>query len=98
MRDRVRLQPARLQGESRRSRNRAIITEGLLPDETLAECETRILKERYDRDNLELTCDPASNTCQLTCETDVQCPGGFACFDASGDGNSYCVNPTCTLN
>ena len=68
------------------------------PDETLAECETRILKERYDRDNLELTCDPASNTCQLTCETDVQCPGGFACYDASEDGNSYCVNPTCTLN
>ena len=61
-------------------------------------CETRILEERYDRDNLELVCDTESNTCQLTCESDVECPGGFACYDASGDGNSYCVNPTCTLN
>jgi hypothetical protein len=69
-----------------------------LDNETLAECETRILKERYDRDNLKLTCDGETNTCQLTCESNVQCPGGFACFDASGDGNSYCVNPTCTLN
>jgi hypothetical protein len=69
-----------------------------LDNETLVECETRILKERYDRDSLELTCDPETNTCQLTCESNVQCPGGFACYDASGDGNSYCVNPTCTLN
>ena len=61
-------------------------------------CMTAALKERYDRDNLALTCDPASNTCQLTCESNVQCPGGFACFDESGDGTSYCVNPTCTLN
>jgi len=68
------------------------------PAEDPAACETRILLERYDRDNLELVCDPASNTCQLTCETDVECPGGFTCFDASGDGNSFCVNPTCTLN
>jgi hypothetical protein len=63
-----------------------------------AKCEARILLERYDRESLELTCDAASNTCQLTCERDSQCPGGYACFDASGDGNSYCVNPTCTLN
>jgi len=63
-----------------------------------AACMTAALKERYDRDNLELICDPASNTCQLTCESNVQCPAGFACFDESGDGASYCVNPTCTLN
>jgi hypothetical protein len=69
-----------------------------LDNETLEECETRILKERYDRDNLKLTCDGETNTCQLTCTSNVQCPGGFACYDASGDGNSYCVNPTCTLN
>jgi len=61
-------------------------------------CETRILKERYDRDNLELVCDTETNTCQLTCESNVQCPGGFACFDENEDGTSYCVNPTCTLN
>ena len=72
--------------------------EACLDGETLDECETRILKERYDRDNLELTCDPDSNTCQLSCESDVECPGGYACFDASDDGNKYCVNPTCTLN
>jgi hypothetical protein len=69
-----------------------------LAGESLAACETRILKERYDRDNLELVCDTESNTCQLTCQSNVQCPGGFACYDASGDGNSYCVNPTCSLN
>jgi len=61
-------------------------------------CETRILKERYDRDNLELVCDTQTNTCQLTCESNVQCPGGYACFDENEDGSSYCVNPTCTLN
>jgi hypothetical protein len=72
--------------------------ENCLEGESIANCETRILKERYDRDNLELVCDTQSNTCQLTCDSDVQCPGGFACYDESGDGNSYCVNPTCTLN
>ncbi len=61
-------------------------------------CETRILKERYDRDNLELVCDNQTNTCQLTCESNVQCPGGYACYDENEDGSSYCVNPTCTLN
>jgi hypothetical protein len=66
--------------------------------ETPEDCETRILKERYDRDNLKLTCDGDTRTCQLTCQSNVECPGGFACYDASGDGKSYCVNPTCTLN
>jgi hypothetical protein len=72
--------------------------ENCLEGESLDDCETRILKERYDRDNLKLTCDGETNTCQLTCESNVECPGGFACYDASGDGNSYCVNPTCSLN
>jgi hypothetical protein len=69
-----------------------------LDGETVEQCETRILQERYDRDNLELVCNPASNTCQLTCESNVQCPGGFACYDEDEDGTSYCVNPTCSLN
>lgn len=69
-----------------------------LEGESTEACETRLLEERYDRDNLDLTCDTESNTCQLTCENNTQCPGGFACFDESGDGNSYCVNPTCSLN
>ncbi|MBW2224647.1 MAG: hypothetical protein JRF54_10615 [Deltaproteobacteria bacterium] len=72
--------------------------ENCLDGESLDDCETRILKERYDRDDLKLTCDGETNTCQLECESNVQCPGGFACYDASGDGNSYCVNPTCSLN
>ncbi len=72
--------------------------ENCLEGESLDECETRILKERYDRDNLELVCDTETNTCQLTCESNVQCPGGFACFDENEDGSSYCVNPTCSLN
>ena len=72
--------------------------ENCLEGESLADCETRILKERYDRDNLKLTCDGDTRTCQLTCQSNVECPGGFACYDASGDGKSYCVNPTCTLN
>ena len=69
-----------------------------LDGETTEQCEARILKERYDRDNLELVCDTESNTCQLTCESNVECPGGFACYDANEDGTSYCVNPTCSLN
>jgi hypothetical protein len=72
--------------------------ENCLEGESTENCETRILKERYDRDNLVLTCDTESNTCQLSCESNVQCPGGYACYDESEDGNSYCVNPTCTLN
>lgn len=56
------------------------------------------LEIRYDRDNLSLECDLGSNTCQLSCETDAECPGGFSCFDANDDGTSFCVNPTCTLN
>jgi hypothetical protein len=72
--------------------------ENCLDGESLADCETRILKERYDRDSLKLVCDGDTRTCQLSCQSNVECPGGFACYDASGDGNSYCVNPTCTLN
>jgi hypothetical protein len=67
-------------------------------DETSCVRSPESLKEQYDRDNLSLACDPDVNTCQLSCETNAECPGGFSCYDASGDGASYCVNPTCTLN
>jgi hypothetical protein len=63
-----------------------------------SECMKDVLRARYDRDNLELTCDLASNTCQLACESDNYCPGGFACSDVCGDGNKFCVNPTCAPN
>jgi hypothetical protein len=78
--------------------NDGCVTVACAAESDPAACMTAALKEHYDRDNLELVCDPESNTCQLTCETNVQCPGGFACYDESGDGSSYCVNPTCTLN
>ncbi|UCH29072.1 MAG: hypothetical protein JSV06_12490, partial [Myxococcales bacterium] len=74
------------------------VTEDCAASSDPDQCMQDALRERYDRDTLSLTCDPASNTCQLECESDVECPGGFACYDASEDGNSYCVNPTCTLN
>lgn len=66
--------------------------------DTDCERSAESLGEQYDRDNLSLACDEDTNTCQLTCETNAECPGGFSCFDASGDGVTYCVNPTCTLN
>ncbi len=66
--------------------------------ETDCDRSAESLAEQYDRDNLSLVCDPDTNTCQLTCTGNAQCPGSFSCFDASGDGASYCVNPTCTLN
>jgi len=66
--------------------------------ETDCDRSSESLAEQYDRDNLSLACDPDTNTCQLSCTGNAECPGGFSCFDASGDGASYCVNPTCTLN
>lgn len=66
--------------------------------ETDCDRSAESLAEQYDRDNLSLACDPDTNTCQLSCTGNAECPGGFSCFDASGDGASYCVNPTCTLN
>jgi hypothetical protein len=76
----------------------ACVTVGCLDETDVDACMTAALKEKYDRDNLQLVCDGESNTCQLTCQSNVECPGGFACYDENDDGTSYCVNPTCTLN
>ncbi len=76
----------------------ACITVDCLASSDSGQCMEDALRVRYDRDKLKLICDAESNTCQLTCESNVQCPGGFACYDADEDGISYCVNPTCSLN
>jgi len=55
------------------------------------------LQSQYDRETT-LVCDDISNTCQLACTTDADCPGGYVCFGAD-DGNTgmnaYCISPTC---
>lgn len=47
-------------------------------------------------------CEFDSNTCQIACETDAQCPGGFVCYDDPNDDDTqqagmqtFCVNPVC---
>ncbi len=44
-----------------------------------------------------LRCEATSNTCQFSCITDADCPGGFRCVDPLGGDNVYCVNPTCSF-
>ncbi len=56
------------------------------------------LEEKYDLLSVELFCQEATNTCQIKCTNDAQCPGGFVCFDAEDGGDEFCINPTCTLN
>lgn len=47
-------------------------------------------------------CEYDSNTCQVACDSDAQCPGGFVCYDDPNDDDgvqagmqSFCVNPVC---
>jgi hypothetical protein len=58
-----------------------------------AACEAR-----SDAD-YKLTCVTASNTCQVKCQVNPDCPPGWVCDHAGGDGNSkgplYCQLPTC---
>lgn len=53
---------------------------------------------------LQLRCEPNTLTCQIPCETDANCPGGFVCYnprdyapatDTTTVSYSYCANPTC---
>ena len=70
------------------------------PCQNDSDCERteESLEEQYDRESLNLVCEPTRNTCQLECENDAECPGGFTCFDLDGDGLATCINPTCQLN
>lgn len=51
--------------------------------------------------NEDFICEYNSNTCQIRCDTDADCPGGFVCYDedlTSDVGPAaplVCVNPTC---
>ncbi len=58
------------------------------------------LRSQYDRAEATLICDDNLNTCQLGCEVDADCPGGYVCY-GSEDGNAgslpYCISPTCQL-
>ncbi len=44
-----------------------------------------------------LVCQNESNTCQVGCATDADCPGGYVCFDAeeNNPGTPFCADPTC---
>jgi hypothetical protein len=49
-------------------------------------------------------CEAGSRTCQITCDSAAQCPGGFVCYDPETDGSQcqdpshpcFCLNPTCS--
>ncbi|MEM9188140.1 MAG: hypothetical protein AAGF12_03130 [Myxococcota bacterium] len=45
-----------------------------------------------------LRCDvTTTRTCQIACNTDAECPGGFRCSPtALGGFSGTCINPTCT--
>jgi len=47
---------------------------------------------------LGLACEPVSDTCQPRCASDADCAGGYICYDRDGDGQSFCVNPTCGMS
>lgn len=46
-----------------------------------------------------LICVPSSNSCQITCKVNPDCPPGWVCDHAGGDGSKngplYCQLPTC---
>jgi hypothetical protein len=44
--------------------------------------------------NQPMSCEPLSNTCQIDCQNDADCPGGMVC--SANDGN-ICLDPTCNL-
>ncbi len=56
------------------------------------------LEDQYDLLTVTTMCQSATNTCQIKCNNDAECPGGFVCFTPEGGGDDFCLNPTCTLN
>lgn len=51
-------------------------------------CESR----NDPSENLKLVCEPGTNTCQIGCEQDSQCPVGWLC---EPNNLKVCINPTC---
>ena len=51
----------------------------------------------YSPANSPLVCQSESNTCQVGCGSDADCPGGYVCFDSveGNEGTPYCADPTC---
>jgi hypothetical protein len=67
-----------------------------------AQTQADRLQEIYNQPDLSLMCDTfLSLTCQIACDNDAGCPGGFVCYDrdvpATEDGDEFCIIPTCTV-
>lgn len=41
-----------------------------------------------------MSCEATTNTCQIDCENDADCPGGMVC---SEDDGNICLDPTCNV-
>lgn len=41
-----------------------------------------------------MSCEPTTNTCQIGCDGDADCPGGMVC---SAEFGNFCVDPTCSV-
>jgi hypothetical protein len=50
--------------------------------------------------NQPMACENETNTCQIGCGTDADCPGGMVCDTSRAQAPSagFCVDPTCTVN
>lgn len=53
------------------------------------------LAERGFDATTDFRCEPVSNTCQIHCRSDAECPGSYVCWDDGGATEPICVNPVC---